>query len=141
MSRLHQNQCTARRCITIHTVAWNLQEPFRDNHYLGSEPIWAIVKDLIDIGTRVDTIPHMSKHINNKVLPKMVRGLRKMHQIGIWVRDIHYKNYHAGVLFNFSYAVLTMPHPYLKRELMEDRERVPPEEALVQDAIRMDSII
>lgn len=82
----------------------------------------------------------MSAYFTNKTLPKMVRGLRKMHQVGIWVRDIHYKNYHAGGLIDFSYA-LTMPNPYLKREIMEDREKIPPEESLIMDAIYMDEII
>lgn len=107
------------------------------------EPVWAIVKELIEIrpcSIEISQVRHMSAYFTNKTLPKMVHGLRKMHKVGIWVRDIHYKNYRAGILIDFSRA-WTMPHPYLKREIMDNERMIPPEESLVVDAIEMDEII
>ena len=63
----------------------------------------------------------------------MVRSLHKMHQVGIWIRDPRSNEYHGGCLLDVSRA-WTMPHPYLKRESINDERKTLPEEYLTMDA-------
>ena len=116
---------------------------FRDSPYhIEEDCLWAIVKDLEpwhEPPPRHSFTHDMEAHFTKELIG-MVRGLRKLHQVGIWVGDIHASNYRQGRLIDFSYAV-TMPHPYLKRKIMDDENKVPEEEHLVIDAYQMDIIV
>ena len=68
----------------------------------------------------------------------MIRNLRKMHQVGIWVKDCHRGNWCNGRMIDFSSA-LTMPHPYMTREIMDNK--VPFEESLIVDGLMLDELV
>ena len=55
-------------------------------------PIYAIVKEYID--TKIHFTPSMVR--------SMIRNLHTIHEVGIYVRDIHEGNYLNGVLIDFS---------------------------------------
>lgn len=65
---------------------------------LGSEegetrpPLKAIVKELID--TKIPFTPNM--------IPSMIRNLHTMHEVGIFVGDVHKRQYLNGLMFDFG---------------------------------------
>ena len=116
-----------------------------ESSHISDEPLWGIVKEVEEATITKKPLPgkdpedhDMELTINNITIPKMIRNLRKMHQVGIWVRDCHQGNWRNGRVIDFSSA-LTMPHPYMTREIMD--EKVPFEESLIADGLSMDELV
>lgn len=73
------------------------------------QPLRAIVKDLIQ-----DDIA-----LNESILRRMWKDLRKIRKLGVRPQDVRLRNYGAGLLLDFSIAI-TKPHWFFR--LKEPRE-------------------
>ncbi|KAI1077287.1 kinetochore Sim4 complex subunit FTA2-domain-containing protein [Whalleya microplaca] len=74
-------------------------------------PLRAIVKEFIEE-------PDEYWHLDPKKIPRMIRDVDTLHQIGIFVNDISAENWLNDVIMDFSRA-RTVPHPYYNRDYIE----------------------
>ena len=83
----------------------------------------AIVKELLPpaeaFGTnKPSMLELLDVAFKKEMIPGMIRNLRGLNRIGIFVRDVVRENYRNGVLFDFSNA-WTVPHPNLTSHIVE----------------------
>ncbi|KAI1079774.1 kinetochore Sim4 complex subunit FTA2-domain-containing protein [Whalleya microplaca] len=110
-------------------------------------PVFAIVKEFVDaeIIDENDRKPYANLRrikatMNRESGTKLVQHLKKLHRVGILVRDINGGNIMNGLFVDFSTA-WTVPHPVLTKEKMDDDDILPWMHQGLKDADELDSLI